>query len=664
MMIDKAQCIPATLFTCKDNTCIESISSSDIVVRTEDSGGEAWLDAAACTSLEWQANDYLYMDVTHRSHDVLVVVLRFVDLNQQSITVHFGVLPGVETRICLPLKALAGDELFLSRFPGVLQTVLRGDPSVDRSGIIGFGIGTIASTASRCFTIGSIYLSKELPDFNYAVQPLIDELGQLTDRRWKGKTGSEQEMRVRMEAELSCGDPEISSSPELSVYGGWKELCFESSGYFRTEFDGDRWWFVDPEGYALFSAGMDCVQPSDSMRVNGMEHLLPDLPGKHGAFRDAWSSESEYSFMIANWIRICGTSWRKAWMEVTEQRLKQWGINTIGNWSDGDFIAKSTLPYVYPMHSFPGTSEFIYRDFPDVFSEEYERNAETFASQLMELQNDRRMIGYFMRNEPHWAFVDSLNLTERLLMCDRSLKSKTYLAHWLQAKYGEVSKLNEAWDMTFGSFEELESKLNGLPTTVAAREDCERFHRIMIRRYVEIPAASCRKASPHHLNLGMRYAWVANDDILEGCEAFDVFSINCYQMKPDKEMIKQIADKLNRPLMIGEFHFGAADAGLPAYGIRAVASQRERADAYRHFVEQSAAIPELIGVHYFQLNDQPALGRFDGENYQIGVIDVCLRPYDSFVEAMRDSHARMYNIRTGRVKPFSDPPHEIPKTGF
>lgn len=78
--------------------------------------------------------------------------------------------------------------------------------------------------------------------------------------------------------------------------------------------------------------------------------------------------------------------------------------------------------------------------------------------------------------------------------------------------------------------------------------------------------------------------------------------------------------------MIGEFHFGAAGAGMLAYGIRAVATQEERGLAYRYYVEQAAAIPKLIGVHYFQLNDQPVLGRFVGENYQIGTVDVCQRP--------------------------------------
>jgi hypothetical protein len=116
--------------------------------------------------------------------------------------------------------------------------------------------------------------------------------------------------------------------------------------------------------------------------------------------------------------------------------------------------------------------------------------------------------------------------------------------------------------------------------------------------------------------------------------------------------------------MIGEFHFGAADVGMLAYGIRAVETQADRGLAYQYYVEQAASIPELIGVHYFQLNDQPVLGRFDGENYQIGVVDGCQQPYRPFTEAMARTHTRMYEVRTGKTAPLQHCPKEIPRTGF
>ena len=57
-------------------------------------------------------------DVYHESHDVLVIIFTFQEEFGRSISVHFGVLPNVITRVCLPLKALNGEKLFLDRFPG------------------------------------------------------------------------------------------------------------------------------------------------------------------------------------------------------------------------------------------------------------------------------------------------------------------------------------------------------------------------------------------------------------------------------------------------------------------------------------------------------------------------------------------------------------------
>ena len=115
-----------------------------------------------------------------------------------------------------------------------------------------------------------------------------------------------------------------------------------------------------------------------------------------------------------------------------------------------------------------------------------------------------------------------------------------------------------------------------------------------------------------------------------------------------------------RPTLIGEWHFGALDAGLPATGIGFVGSQADRGRAYRVYLETAAAIPECIGVHYFTLYDQSALGRYDGEHYNIGFLDVCNRPYEPLVNAARQSHERMYQVAAGTEEPFEDAPEYYP----
>ena len=64
-------------------------------------------------------------------------------------------------------------------------------------------------------------------------------------------------------------------------------------------------------------------------------------------------------------------------------------------------------PYVLNIREFPSTRVLLYRDFPDVFSKEYRENAVAFASQLEAYREDEYLIGYFLSNEPHWAFGDN-----------------------------------------------------------------------------------------------------------------------------------------------------------------------------------------------------------------------------------------------------------------
>lgn len=657
--------LPMDKFRCDPDTYIEMMGERGFRMKTSPQGGSVHLDTETYDRSIWSDYDFITADVYHDSHDVLVVLFSFKDEENRSITVHFGILPRVVTRLCLPLTALNGEKLFLDRFPGVMQSVLRGDAFVDQMHMSRFSISTIPSVARRSLEISGLSLSHSLPDFHYETTPYIDELGQLAAKEWLGKTQNSNELVRALREEWQQSQEKDVLQSDRGLYGGWKQLRFESSGFFRTEHDGKRWWFVDPEGYVLFSTGMDCIHPSETTRLSGMEHLLPRIPDKNGEFREAWMHQG-YSYGIANLIRAFGEQWWEKWADLTEYRMKSWGMNTIGNWSSPDYIRHSELPYVYPMEGFPSTEQTLFRDFPDVFHSEYDKNAQHFSEQLLAMRDDRRLIGYFMRNEPHWAFVDGLNLTEQMLRSPIRFASKVRFVESLIEKYKTVDSWNAAWNCSFERFEDLydEVSFSDRTTCVARREDFTAFNRLMIRRYVEVPAKYCKQADPNHLNMGMRYAWVGSDDILEGCEAFDVFSINCYQFEPERAFIQHISNKLNKPVMIGEFHFGAADVGMLAYGIRAVPSQSDRGLAYQYFVEQAASIAELIGVHYFQLNDQPVLGRFDGENYQIGTVDVCQQPYRPFIEAMKQTHERMYDIRVGKTEPYSECPSEIPKTGF
>lgn len=66
----------------------------------------------------------------------------------------------------------------------------------------------------------------------------------------------------------------------------------------------------------------------------------------------------------------------------------------------------------------------------------------------------------------------------------------------------------------------------------------------------------------------------------------------------------------------------------------------------------AASFPAFIGSSWFQWVDQPSTGRNDGENYNIGLVDVTDRPYGELIEAMQTTHRRLQAVHSGKLPPF------------
>jgi hypothetical protein len=277
---------------------------------------------------------------------------------------------------------------------------------------------------------------------------------------------------------------------------------------------------------------------------------------------------------------------------------------------------------------------------------------------LIDYKDDPFLVGYFLRNEPQWAFGYH-NLAYEMFATDQSSATKDEFIKWIDLKYNnDIQAFNKAWNLNIVSFNDLKRLTLKEYPSVAADSDFYSFTTIMVKRYVDIPCDEVTKVDNNHLNLGMRYAWISSDLLYKAGERFDVFSINGYGYDPPPTA--EIARKSNKPVMIGEFHHGAVDRALPATGITGVINQDERAAAYRNYIEQGFARPELIGMHYFQWVDQPYYGRFDGENYNIGIVTIQNLPYPEISEAMRIANQRIYLVGSGLEEPFKAEITRIP----
>jgi hypothetical protein len=138
--------------------------------------------------------------------------------------------------------------------------------------------------------------------------------------------------------------------------------------------------------------------------------------------------------------------------------------------------------------------------------------------------------------------------------------------------------------------------------------------------------------------------------VLKIGRGFDVFSLNIYSYAPTQAKLNKIYSLVHKPILIGEFHIGAADRGM-AEGLVLTMNQTERAAGYRYYVEQCAANPAIVGAHWFQWLDEPVTGRNDGENYNIGFVDVTDQPYPEMVAAAKLTHTRLLGIHSGTIPP-------------
>lgn len=493
--------------------------------------------------------------------------------------------------------------------------------------------------------------------------PLLDEMGQNALRDWPGKTSCVQKMDERLKKQSA----EVGSAqfPDgFSRWGGWKAVRFEATGRFRTHHDGSRWWLVDPDGYIFWSAGMDCVRVDVTSAISGLEKALAWLPSKVGEYAAAYETTHEgrngFTYLAANFIRTFGPEcWSEVWAKISLSWMRGTGFNTVANWSEWKIAKTAGFPYVRPLEFSPNRARPIFRDFPDVFDPQFTEDAADFSRQLEETAEDPAFIGYFLMNEPTWGFARQTP-AEGMLFNTLRCHTRRALGRWLREKYTTDQAISEQWGIPVSFAEVAEGKwTKELPPT--AEKDMEEFSGVMVERLFTTLSDACRTVDPGRLNLGARYYTVPPAWALAGMASFDVFSMNCYNDRVPEERVADIVSKLQRPVMIGEWHFGALDVGLPGSGIGRVKDQADRGKAYRVYLENAAVQPGCIGTHYFTLYDESALGRFDGENWNIGFIDVCNKPYEPMVEAARSSHARMYRVALGEEPPFADAPEYLPK---
>ena len=493
--------------------------------------------------------------------------------------------------------------------------------------------------------------------------PLLDRFGQYRHRQWPGKVQTLEDLQRHRETERK--DLEQHPGPQgWSVYGGWLDgPQLKATGFFRAAKHEGRWWLVDPEGSLFWSHGIDCVRAtSGTTPVTDRVHYFDPLPpagSPESQFlgRQTWAPKGYYqrfqgkpfetfNFTGANLLRKYGPEWATVFGPLTHVRLFSWGMNSIGNWSDPAIYLLRKTPYfataspsgpdVRPLEGSTG----YWGRFPDPFHAGFR----TALRRALEQEQGRAAgdpwcVGFFVQNELGWG--DETSLAIAALASPADQPAKQAFVTDLRAKYGEVGPLNAAWGTQHASWDALLAS-TAPPDKQKAGDDLKAFYTKLAEQYFRTCREEVKRVAPDQMYLGCRFAWVNDRAARAAARYCDVIGYNLYRRDIAGFRLPAGVD---RPVIVGEFHFGALDRGMLHPGLQKTADQHERAAMYKSYVQGALRNPWIVGTHWFQYGDQATTGRGDGENYQIGFLDICDTPYPETVAACREVGYGMYRYR-------------------
>ncbi|MBS1371657.1 MAG: hypothetical protein HPZ91_17065 [Lentisphaeria bacterium] len=526
--------------------------------------------------------------------------------------------------------------------------------------------GKIFRTMVQEFEVSRIFFEDPaankppVPDTENGFYPFIDRFGQYKHDDWPLKIRRESDFAVRRGQE----EKELASSPAIpdrNEFGGWSSGPeFKATGHFHTTKYQGKWFLVDPSGRLFWSHGLGSINTLLPTGVENRENYFEGLPPAddpvfsvcYGSAvpRHSWyraigkKSVVTYNFCLANILRKYGPDGKRIYADLMPRRLRHWGFNTMGNWSFPENYRDKKFPYAINLDPLQppvlsgDTGHWV--DFFDVFSPGFAESLERrLTGQLASTLKDPFCIGYFVGNELSWGH--EWKLADSVLRSKPAQPAKLAFAAFLREKYGSVEKLNAAWRSSFISFDDFlkQCEPNDTPE---ARPDMIEFNDRIIRQYFSVIRQTLDRHAPGKLFLGCRYNWYTQRNLRIAAEYVDVLSFNIYSFSPAQF---QLPDGVDMPVMIGEFHFGSLRSSPPG-AILETADAVERGKAYRRYVEDALRHPAIVGTHYFQLGDSMATGRpKDGENMNIGMVDITDTPYPEMVDATRDIGQKMYEYR-------------------
>ncbi|MEO5830388.1 MAG: beta-agarase [Rhodanobacter sp.] len=632
--------------------------------------GETW---------DWSGQGELRVRVQNAMPWAVTLDVEIEDVEQR-LRARVGVPAGPALTLVIPLRASSPREQGMQvgppmpfddhGQPTLLATTVQG--TLDLHHIRAIRLGVPAPQAAQTLLFGRVITVPGAATLHEAYAGIVDRYGQYSREQWPEKINSDAALRAAVTV-----IPLAAKRVGLDAYGGRLDgHLLRKTGWFHTQKQNGRWQLVTPEGHAFFSLGVNAVVADGGRSyIESREFMFTDLPpdtGEWAAFHGRGDSRrpgqgaSEgigynhgrwFDFYAANLYRIDGKGWLAAWRTRTLDRLQTWGFNTIGNWSDAALGQAHRLPYTRSIN-IAGDYANVASGFdywgrmPDPFDPRFVQATErAVVKSSADVRDDPYLLGYFADNELAWAGSGPQGrwgLARGTLAGDTKSPAKQAFIAMLRKQYVAPETLAAAWGVALNSWDRLDVTGYAAPLPNEAHPAIARDYSSWLRTYADTyfrtVAEAIRRHDPHHLFLGGRFA-VNTPEAVAACAQYcDVVSFNVYADLPQHGFDATAMQALDKPVLIGEFHFGSDDRGPFGKGVVSVWNEAQRGDAYAKFLAAAAANADIVGVHWFEYTDQPVTARLlDGENSHIGLVGITDVPFGGFVEAVREANLRIGN---------------------
>ena len=379
-----------------------------------------------------------------------------------------------------------------------------------------------------------------------------------------------------------------------------------------------------------------------------------------------------FNFYSANLERKYGDRGRASylddWRATTKARMIDWGFTSYGNWLDPVFYPDPQIPFfangwIIGDFKTVSTGSDFWAPLPDPFDPGFTERARATARQIAsEVKGSPWCIGVFIDNEKSWGRPETVAQRYAIVIdtMKRDAADSPTKATWmkmLEAKYGDIDRLNAAWGIHAASWGDLAKGITLSDHNPRKQADYSMMLEAFASEYFRIVDAVLNEVMPNHMYMGVRFAnWGMNPEVVRAAAKYvDVVSYNEYKEIPHKKTWAFLAE-IDKPSIIGEFHMGAVDTPLYHPGLVMAADQTDRGRMYSNYMNTLIDNPWFVGAHWFQYIDSPSTGRaHDGENYNVGFVDVTDTPYKELVDAAREVNRTLYQRRSGDASPSPSP---------